>query len=211
MLWLIYLVDTLFLPAMVNPGIYPRTSIGLIGILLAPLVHGSFGHLLSNTLPTLLLSTGIIYLYPRSSKIALPLLYLIPGVGVWLFARDAYHIGASGLGYGMMFFLLIIGMLRKDRASVAFSMAVLFLYSGMLLGLLPEDSGVSFEYHLFGALTGAVCAFFLRSRDPYPIPAKFDWEEEEQDFSDPVIGDQWRLPEEELVGSENDSQNRPTK
>ena len=195
LLWLIHLLDALVLPAAIKPGIYPRTVAGLIGIPLAPLVHGSFEHLISNTLPLLLLTTGVIFLYPKSSRIALPFLYLVPGIGVWLFARSAYHLGASGLSYSMMFFLLVIGMLRKDRGSVAFSMVVLFLYGGMLLGLLPEDSGISFEYHLFGALTGAACAFALRNRDPEPLVAKYDWEDQDEDQEDPIIGDQWRLPE----------------
>lgn len=196
MLWLIHLIDAFVLPAVAKPGVYPRTQAGLIGILLAPLVHDSFEHLISNTLPLLLLGTGMIFLYPKSSKIALPFLYIAPGLGVWLFARSAYHLGASGLSYGIMFFVLIIGMLRKDRGSVAFSMIVLFLYGGMLLGLLPEDSDISFEYHLFGALTGAACAFALRGCDPQPPPAKYDWEDEDDDLGDPVIGDQWRLPKE---------------
>jgi membrane associated rhomboid family serine protease len=187
LLWMAYLVDSLLLPASVKPGIYPRTPIGLIGIALAPLVHGSFGHLVSNTLPVFLLGSGMIYLYPRSSRLSLPFLYLAPGIGVWLFAREAYHIGASGLSYGMMFFLLVIGMLRKDRASVAFSMVVLFLYGGMLAGLLPDNSGISFEYHLFGALTGAACAFILRNRDPLPAAKSYSWEDEsehESEFDD---------------------------
>lgn len=194
LLWLIHLVDALLLPAAVKPGVYPRTAAGLIGIPLAPLVHGSFEHLISNTLPLLLLGSGMLFLYPRASKLALPLLLLAPGAGVWLFARDAYHFGASGLVYGMMFFLLVVGMLRKDRGSVGFSTAVLFLYSGMLIGLLPEDSGISFEYHLFGALAGAACAFALRARDPQTPAEKYDWEDEDED--DPLIGDQWRLPAE---------------
>ncbi len=196
MLWLIHLVDAFILPAAVKPGVYPRTAAGLIGILLGPLVHGSFEHLISNTLPLLLLGSGLLFLYPRAAKIALPLLYLVPGIGVWLFARGAYHLGASGLSYGMMFFLLVVGMLRKDRGSVGFSMVVLFLYSSMLIGLLPEDSGISFEYHLFGALTGVACAFALRHRDPPMRAVKYDWEEEDEDLEDPVIGDQWREPEE---------------
>ena len=192
LLWLIHFVDALLLPTAIKPGVYPRTIAGLVGIPLAPLVHGSFEHLISNTLPLLLLGTGMLFLYPRASQFALPFLHLAPGVGVWLFARDAYHLGASGLVYGMMFFLLVVGMLRKDRGSVGFSTAVLFLYSGMLIGLLPEDSGISFEYHLFGALAGAACAFALRAHDPQPPAEKYDWEDD--DSEDPVIGDQWRLP-----------------
>jgi len=192
LLWLIHLSAVFILPAAEASGIYPRRAAGLPGILLAPLLHASFEHLISNTFPLLVLGGGMLYFYPKASKIALPFLYLLPGIGVWLFARGAWHLGASGLSYGMMFFVLVTGFLRKDRVAAGFSMAVLFLYGGMLLGLLPEDSGISFEYHLFGALTGAVCAFALRARDPIPPPPPVEEEDEEED--DPVIGDQWRLP-----------------
>lgn len=195
LLWLLHFIDAQLLPADIKPGVYPRTLAGLIGIPLAPLVHGSFGHLISNTMSLLMLGSGALFFYPRAARIALPVLYLAPGLGVWLFARDAYHIGASGLTYGMMFFLLFIGLLRKDRASVGFSAAILFLYSGMLAGLLPEDSDISFEYHLFGALAGAACALALRARDPQPPPEKYDWEDDDETRDDPVIGDQWRTTE----------------
>jgi len=141
LLWLLHFIDAQLLPADIKPGVYPRTVAGLIGIALAPLVHGSFGHLISNTMSLLMLGSCAWYFYPRASRVALPVLYFAPGLGVWLFAREAYHIGASGLTYGLMFFLLVLGVKRKDRASVGISTAILFLYSGMLAGMLPEDSG----------------------------------------------------------------------
>lgn len=194
LLWLIHLSAVFILPAAEASGIYPRRADGLPGILLAPLLHASFEHLIANTFPLLVLGGGMIYFYPKAAKIALPFLYLVPGIGVWLFARGAWHLGASGLSYGMMFFVLVTGFLRKDRVAAGFSMAVLFLYGGMLLGLLPDDSGVSFEYHLFGALSGVLCAFALRARDPIPPPPAPHEVAEEEEEDDPVIGDQWRLP-----------------
>ncbi|MDD9811965.1 MAG: rhomboid family intramembrane serine protease [Gammaproteobacteria bacterium] len=203
LLWLLHIVDAQLLPADIKPGVYPRRAAGLIGIPLAPLVHGSFGHLISNTLPLLMLGSGLLCFYPRAARLALPLLYLAPGVGVWLFARDAYHIGASGLTYGLMFFLLFIGLLRKDRASAGFSAVILFLYSGMLAGLLPEDSDISFEYHLFGALTGAASAFALRARDPQLPAEKYDWEYDQRDeLDDPIIGDQWRMTDDSTADAD---------
>ena len=193
-LWLLFAIDALLLPAATKPGVTPRSLFGLIGIALAPLVHASFAHLISNTFPLALLGAGMLYFYPKAARRALPFLYFAPGVGVWIFARDATHIGASGLAYGMLFFVLVIGVRRKDRIAVAFSLAVLFLYGGMLLGLLPEDAGTSFEYHLFGALTGAITAYILHKKDPKPPPEKYHDEEED----DPIIGDEWRLPEDEI-------------
>lgn len=189
LLWLIHLSNA-WLPAAEHSGIYPRSLHGLPGILLAPLLHASFEHLISNTLPLLLLGGGMLYFYPKAAKFALPVLYALPGAGVWLFARDAWHLGASGLSYGVMFFVLTAGFLRGDKAAAGFSTAVLFLYGGMLLGLLPEDSEVSFEYHLFGALCGLACAFFLHTLDPKPVEPAPEEDEEE----DPVIGEQWKRP-----------------
>ncbi|MEA3291770.1 MAG: rhomboid family intramembrane serine protease [Pseudomonadota bacterium] len=196
MLWLLHFLGGFYDFNPADLGIYPRKMEGLIGILSAPLVHGSAEHLLSNTFPLLVLGTGIIYLYPRAARITLPIVYLLPGIGVWLFARSSRHIGASGFAYGMMFFLLITGMLRKDRVSVGFSLATLLVYGGMLLGLLPDDSHISFEYHLFGALVGAGCAFAFHRLDPLVPEKRYSWEEEIEDEIDPVIGDQWRLPDE---------------
>ena len=193
-LWLVHLTSEFLLPSAASAGIYPRRAEGLPGIFFAPLLHASFDHLISNTLPLLLLGGGMLYFYPRASKIALPFLYLAPGAGVWLFARGAWHLGASGLSYGIMFFVLSAGFLRKDKVAAGFSTAALFLYGGgMLTGLLPEDSGVSFEYHLFGALTGVLCAFALRRRDPLPPPPKSPAENAEEEEDD-IIGDQWKLP-----------------
>ena len=175
-------------------GILPLSGSGLLGILLAPLIHGSFSHLVTNTLPLFVLGVSLIHLYSRSAAQVLPIIYIFSGLGVWLFARPVYHIGASGLTYGMMFFIFVIGILRRDRLSIAVSMLVFFLYGGMVWGVLPREAGVSYEYHFFGAMTGIVLAFIMRDRDPKIPEKKYDWEDEADDEEDPVIGDEWRQP-----------------
>lgn len=162
-------------------GVRPGRIDGLIGIVTAPLVHGSWGHLISNTLPLLVLGMAVIYGTPRAATIALPVIWLVSGLGVWLFAREAVHIGASGLTYGMMFLVFIIGILRRDRRSVALALLVFFLYGSMIWGVFPLAPGISFEYHLFGAIAGAACAFLLRRRDPLPERPRYEWEEDEPD------------------------------
>ena len=97
------------------------------------------------------------------------------GLLVWLFARESYHIGASGLVYGFAAFLFFSGLFRKDKRSIALSLLIVFLYGGMVWGVLPTDPKISFESHLFGALTGIVCAFLFRKNDPPPV---YEWEEE---------------------------------
>lgn len=161
-------------------GVHPGHGDGLIGILTAPLVHGSWGHLVSNTLPLLVLGTALIYGTPRAAVIALPVIWLGSGMAVWLFAREAVHIGSSGLTYGMMFYVFIVGILRRDRRSVALALLAFFLYGGMIWGVFPLAPGISFEYHLFGALAGVACAFGLHRRDPLPQRRRYEWEEEDE-------------------------------
>jgi membrane associated rhomboid family serine protease len=184
-------------------GVYPRQWDALPGIFSAPLVHGSWQHIMSNTLPTLLLGSIVIFGYPRSRWWTLSIVWLLSGLGVWLFGRGSYHFGASGLTHGMFFFLLLSGLLRRDRRSAALLMIAFFMYSSMLLGIFPGEPGISFEYHLFGALSGLLCAYAFRHWDPKPQRKAYPWERRagepdplvEED--DPVIGDQWRLTTEE--------------
>jgi membrane associated rhomboid family serine protease len=159
-------------------GIQPRHVRGLVGVLTAPFAHASFDHLMSNTLPLALLATLTLYGYPRAARLALPLIWVLSGLGVWLFARDSVHVGASGITHGLMFFLFVMGLLRRDRLAVVTSLVVFFLYGGMLLSVLPHEEHVSFEYHLAGALAGVLAALLLRTRDPLPPRKRYSWEDE---------------------------------
>jgi hypothetical protein len=136
--------------------------------------------------PRLLIVIGtlLLYGYPRASRILLPAVYLLGGFAVWLFAREAYHIGASGLVFGMLFFLLTVGILRWDRRAIALSLMVFFLYGGMIWGVLPESREISFESHLSGAVIGILLAFLLRKRDPEPPRKQYSWECEDADDDD---------------------------
>jgi membrane associated rhomboid family serine protease len=102
-------------------------------------------------------------------------------LGVWLFGRASYHIGASGLTFGMMFFVFVVGALRWERRAIALSCAVFFLYGGMVWGVLPTDPQVSYEAHASGALLGAVLAVLLRRVDPPPAAKRYSWEDEAED------------------------------
>ncbi len=179
-LWFIKSAEMLFDWDFSAYGVKPREWAGLVGIVLAPLIHGSFEHLFANTLPTFVLATALFYEYPKSAKLTLAIIYIGSGLGVWLFAREATtHFGASGLSHGMMFFLFFIGVFRRDKPAMAIAMVVFFLYGGMLLSILPREEHISFEYHLFGALMGLVCAVIYRNRDPKPPEKKYSWEDEE--------------------------------
>jgi membrane associated rhomboid family serine protease len=178
-LWAIKLVQLAFGLDLTTYGIYPRRSMGVPGILLAPLVHASLAHLLANTAPALVLGTAILYGYPRAARWVLPVLYFGSGLCVWVFGRPGYHIGASGLIFGLMFFIFTIGVLRWDRRAIALSLAVFLLYGGMIWGVLPSDPKVSFEYHFFGALLGILLAIPTRRLDPAPPEKRYSWEDED--------------------------------
>ena len=178
-LWLIQLDAAVFDLNLSHLGIYPHRISGLLGIAFAPLIHGSFLHLLANSLPIVVIGTALLYGYPRSAGLVLTCLYAGTGLGVWLFAREAYHIGASGLTFGMMFFVFTIGALRWDRRAIALSSLVFFLYGGMIWGIFPGDPEVSYESHFFGALLGVILAIVCRNRDPAPPERRYSWETEE--------------------------------
>jgi membrane associated rhomboid family serine protease len=165
-------------------GIRPRDVHGLIGVLSAPFVHASFEHLMSNTLPLGLLAALTLYAYPRATRYALPSIWLGSGLGVWLWARSSVHVGISGVTVGLMAFLFLIGLLRRDRLGVAIALLVFFLYGGMLMSVLPHEEHVSFEYHFFGALAGVIAAIAWRKLDPEPPRKRYSWEDEEPAATD---------------------------
>lgn len=139
-------------------GIQPRTFIGLIGIFTAPLIHGDFFHLLSNSFPLLFLGLVLFYFYSRIGGAVFFRAYFWTNILVWLFARPANHIGASGLVYAIAFFLIFFGLFRRDFISIFISVVVLLLYGGIFYGVLPTDPRVSWESHFAGAIVGIASA-----------------------------------------------------
>lgn len=184
-LWLIKIVEIISGADFTGYGIYPGQPDGLTGIIWAPLIHSSLSHLFANTAPLLILGTALIYGYPKSARIVIPAVYFGTGLCVWLFARHAFHIGASGLTFGMMFFVFAIGVIRWDRKAIALSMVVFFLYGGMIWGIFPNEPDVSFESHLFGAMIGISLAVLLRNHDPAPVVKRYSWEEAEAETDKP--------------------------
>lgn len=178
LLWIIYIVTYLFNISTYQLGILPRNLSGLIGIFTSPLIHGGFSHLISNTAPLIVMGFSIFYFYPKVAYKVFTIIYFWTGILVWIFAREAYHIGASGIIYGFVSFLFFSGVFRKDNRSIALALVVVFLYGGLIWGVLPVEKGVSWESHLFGAFVGIIPAFIFRKIDP---PKKYDWEDEVSD------------------------------
>ena len=162
-------------------AVAPLSAAGLLGVLTAPLLHGSIEHLGGNAVSLLLLGTLAGTVYPRATLRALPLVWLGAGLGAWLLGDPgSRHLGASGLTHGLLFLVVALAALRRDRASVATAMIAVFLYGGMLLTVLPREFGVSWESHLGGALAGALAAWLFRRKDPQAPRRKYSWEIEEE-------------------------------
>jgi membrane associated rhomboid family serine protease len=168
-------------------GVRPREWLGLTGILAAPLVHADWAHLAGNSVPLVVLGTAMLHLYPRASPIVLPAVYLGPGAAVWLLARGGSHIGASGIVYGMFAYVLVAGLMRRDRRAIATSLLVCFLYGALVWGVLPIEVHMSWETHLAAAVIGAALALALRDRD-IPMRRRYSWEDEvEPDPAQPTL------------------------
>lgn len=162
-------------------SVTPGTLAGLVGLATAPVLHGSLEHLAANAISLLMLGTLAGAVYPRATLRALPLLWLGSGLGAWLLgAAGTHHLGASGLTHGLMFLVFVLGVLRRDRPSIAAAMIAFLLYGGMLLTVLPREAGVSWQSHLGGAVAGVVAALLLRHRDPLAPRKRYSWEEEEE-------------------------------
>jgi len=164
-------------------GVRPRQWIGLPGILVAPLLHAGFIHLIANTLPLVVLGTTMLHLYPTAAFRVLAAVYLGPGIAVWLFARDGNHVGASGLVYGLVGYIFVAGLIRRDRRAIAASLLVAFMYGTLVWGILPIRNGVSWETHLAAALIGVSLAIALRHAD-VPPRTRYSWEGEPADDLD---------------------------
>jgi len=164
--WALEIVDIILFGSLDYFGIQPRTIHGLFGVAATPFLHLGFGHLISNTLPFLILG-GIVLIGGRKVFLLASLLILAIGGGaVWTLGPGATnHIGASGLIFGYLGFLLARGIVEKSVFWIAVSLIVLVLYGGMIAGVLPGQAGVSWQGHLFGLLGGIVAAKVLFTRD----------------------------------------------
>jgi membrane associated rhomboid family serine protease len=166
-MWLVELVDSVFLDdAWERQGILPRTISGLDGIVWAPFLHGSFGHLASNTVPFLILGGIIVATRDVRTWVLVTLIVAAAGgLAVWVLARGKVHLGASILVFGYIGYLLVAGFVERSLMGVVIGVVVFLLYGGTLVfGILPVRTGVSWEGHLFGAAAGVLAAFAVSRR-----------------------------------------------
>ncbi len=183
-LWLVKLAEYVFGFSLTFLGIYPRQWFGLVGVITSPFIHSGFDHLISNTFPIVILWAGTLYFYRTIAYKVFFWVYLINGLGVWLFARSSFHIGASGLIYGLVCFVFFSGIIRQSTRLLALSLLVTFFYGGMIWGIFPLEAGVSWESHLFGALAGFFCALWFRHEGPQRPVYDIELEEDPEDDDD---------------------------
>ena len=161
-IWAVEVVNIVLGHGLASWGILPRTASGLIGIPLAPFLHGGIAHAVSNTVPLAIL--GGLALMAGQSRFweGTFLIVVISGALVWAFARGAYHIGASSLVFG--YFGILLGRAVFERGLLSFALAAVTvaLYGGIVWGVLPSRAHISFEAHLFGLIAGVLVAWLER-------------------------------------------------
>jgi membrane associated rhomboid family serine protease len=168
MIWLVFVLNSI-LPINLNQyGIIPRTTQGLIGILFAPFLHGSLAHIISNSVPLLVLTFTLFLFYEKQAYPALLGVTIIGGFLVWLlaglFSGPSVHIGASGVIYGLVAFFIASGIYQRSTASIIISIVVVVAYGGLIYGIFPTQPRVSWQGHLFGAIAGLYMAYVFRKR-----------------------------------------------
>ncbi len=162
-MWLVHILKLTLNLSLGNYGLLPRSTDGIIGIFTAPFIHGSFQHLTSNTIPLFILTLIILLFYRKIAYQSMLLIYVLTGAAVWAFARgNQIHIGASGVVYGLVSFVFWTGIFRRDVKSIMLALVMTILYSGLFLGILPNQKGISWESHLFGGIVGIFVAFLMK-------------------------------------------------
>lgn len=169
-IWVVFLLEYVVPLNLLSFGLTPRTIKGLFGILTMPFLHADLKHIVSNTIPLFVLLALLAGSKARSWEVVIEIVVLA-GILLWLFGRPATHIGASGLIFGLIGFLIVAGWFERRLISMLISIAVTFLYGGVLLaGVIPQfGNRVSWEGHLLGAVAGGIVAYQL-TRPAAPMP-----------------------------------------
>lgn len=140
-------------------GIYPRHPFGLIGIIFAPFLHRDFNHLFFNTIPLFVLSLALLTKGPMTFYWVTLVVVLLGGFGVWLFGRKAIHLGASGVISGYFGYILVTAYTQPSYTTIFLAVFIFYYFGTIFLGLIPKEERVSWESHVFGFLSGVLCAF----------------------------------------------------
>ncbi|QTV06162.1 rhomboid family intramembrane serine protease [Faecalibacter bovis] len=224
LIWSVFLFEYSGLGLKDCYGVVPRTFYGLKGILLSPIFHSSFTHLISNTFPLFFLSFLALLMYDRLAYYVLIFGWLLSGIILWLIGNPPFmdsiagcHIGASGIVYMLASFILFSGLIRKERGLMAISGVIILLYGGMFWGVIPEEflpdfnlgnNPISWEGHLSGFVVGAFFAYLFRKVGPQKVKPK--WEDE--NYYDPREEELWQKYLESLTPNtpKEEKENQPS-
>ena len=175
-LWLVFFFEDFYGVDLTSHGIYPRTVIGLQGVVFSPFLHGDLNHIANNTIPLFILSMALIYFYREISLKVLFYGVLFSGIITWVIGRSSFHIGASSLIYVLVSFIFFKGMMTQYYRLMALSLTVVMLYGGLIWYVFPEvDKQVSWEGHLAGLITGFLFAAYYKTPD-YVVASQYPWE-----------------------------------
>tara|TARA_E500000331_G_scaffold66231_1_gene60943 strand:+ start:1239 stop:1829 length:591 start_codon:yes stop_codon:yes gene_type:complete len=166
-IWTVELVNLFMNHNLVKFGILPRKFNGLIGIIISPMIHGSITHTISNTLPLFFLSGFMLLIQKNRFVLVNFLIILCSGVLIWLFARNSYHVGSSGLIFGYFGAIIMHAYIKRNFYSIFILILILTSYgSTILFGLLPVNQFISYESHVFGLISGLGVVYFLEKYAP---------------------------------------------
>ncbi len=190
-IWVVQLIQVIFNADFAGLGIRPLLQSGLKGILFSPLIHANWGHLLANTFPFFVLSAIVIFFYRRIAVPSFIIIYALSGFITWLLPFQlAYHIGASGVIYGLWAFILCMGIFRRNLKSIALSLIVLFYFGSMIAGIVPGQESISWQGHLAGLLAGVFTAFWYKETiEKDEEKRQYSWEQESQQLDQPFFLD----------------------
>ena len=163
-LWAVELVNLAMGHRLNVHGLMPRTASGVAGILWSPFLHGNFGHLLSNTVPILVLGALVCSRGPRVFAAVSVVVIVAGGLGLWIVGRSAYHVGASGLIFGYFGYLVAHAWFARTVGAAIVAVITVLLYSGLIWGVFPQGRFVSWEGHLCGLLAGVLAARLILDR-----------------------------------------------
>lgn len=164
LLWLVEGLDAVLPGQFESNGIRPRSEAGMSGIVFGPLIHDDWAHLVGNSVPLLVLGFLLALSGLRLFAAVTTCVWLTSGLGVWLIGSDlSVHIGASGIVFGWIAYLVLRGVFARSLRQIVLGILVFVVYGSALWGVLPGQPGISWEGHLFGAVGGAVAAWWLRN------------------------------------------------
>lgn len=191
LMWLVKIIEVLFDLDFSGGGIYPLTVEGLPGIIFSPFIHADFKHLFNNTLPLFFLSVALFYFYSEVAFSVFLWTYFLTGILVWVAGRSAWHIGASGVLYGLASFLFFSGIIRKHFRLIALSLLIVFLYGSMVWGLFPGVyKNVSWESHMLGFFSGVLLSIAFRNAGPQQPVYKWLEEDDSEEYPEIQVDDE---------------------